>query len=87
VNFEPNTTLLWARIERELSVYLTDLWRAGAIKGEKPEQAFYVKCDAETNPPEGRDAGQTITEIGLAPSMPAEFVAVRIVLHTGIEPR
>jgi len=87
VNFEPNTTLLWARIERELSVYLTGLWRAGAIKGEKPEQAFYVKCDAETNPPEGRDAGQTITEIGLAPSMPAEFVAVRIVLHTGIEPR
>jgi hypothetical protein len=87
VNFEPNTMMLWTRIERELSTYLTELWRAGAIKGEKPEQAFYIKCDAETNPPESRDAGQTITEIGLAPSKPAEFVAVRVVLHTGVEPR
>jgi phage tail sheath protein FI len=87
VNFEPNTMMLWTRIERELSTYLTELWRAGAIKGEKAADAFYIKCDAETNPPASRDAGQTITEIGLAPTQPAEFVAVRVVLHTGVEPR
>ena len=87
VNFEPNTPSLWTRIESELSTYLTELWRAGAIKGGRPEQAFYVKCDAETNPAEVREAGQTIMELGLAPGLPAEFVALRIVLHTGTQPR
>jgi phage tail sheath protein FI len=76
--FEPNTPQLWVRIQRELSAYLTQLWRAGALKGETPEQAFYVKCDAETNPPEIREVGKVVTEIGFAPSSPAEFIFVRI---------
>ena len=76
--FEPNTPQLWVRIQRELSAYLTDLWQAGALKRETPEQAFYVKCDAETNPPENRERGQVVTEIGFAPSSPAEFIFVRI---------
>jgi phage tail sheath protein FI len=46
--------------------------------GTAPEQAFYVKCDEETNPPEVVDAGQLIVEIGLAPVKPAEFVIFRI---------
>ena len=45
---------------------------------EYAEQAFYVKCDAETNPPENREYGKVFTEIGLAPSFPAEFIVVRI---------
>jgi hypothetical protein len=77
--FEPNTPGLWVRIQRELNTYLTGLWRAGGLKGQTPEQAFYVKCDAETNPPEVREAGQVVTEIGLAPGAPAEFIVVRIV--------
>ena len=46
--------------------------------GATPEQAFFVKCDEETNPPEVIDAGQLIVEIGLAPVKPAEFVIFRI---------
>ncbi|MBD2358702.1 phage tail sheath family protein [Tolypothrix sp. FACHB-123] len=76
--FEPNTPQLWVRIQRELSGYLTQLWRAGALKGETPEQAFYVKCDAEINPPASREIGNVFTEIGFAPSSPAEFIFVRI---------
>lgn len=76
--FEPNTPQLWVRIQRELSAYLTQLWRVGALKGETPEQAFYVKCDAEINPPESREMGNVFTEIGFAPSSPAEFIFVRI---------
>ncbi|MDB9327573.1 phage tail sheath subtilisin-like domain-containing protein [Nodularia spumigena CS-590/02] len=76
--FEPNTPQLWVRIQRELSGYLTQLWRVGALKGETPEQAFYVKCDAEINPPESREMGNVFTEIGFAPSLPAEFIFVRI---------
>lgn len=79
--FESNTPQLRTRIERELSEYLRGLWRLGALQGRTPEQAFYVKCDAEINPPNG-PAEQVVTEIGLAPIAPAEFVVVRIVHRT-----
>jgi hypothetical protein len=71
------------RIQRELSIYLTQLWQAGALQGSIPEQAFYVKCDAETNAPESREVGQVVTEIGLAMSAPAEFLVVRIIHRAG----
>jgi phage tail sheath protein FI len=79
--FEPNTPPLWNRIQRELSTCLTQLWRQGALKGETQDQAFYVKCDATTNLPENREYGKVFTEIGLAPSFPAEFITVQITLQ------
>ncbi|MEW6211584.1 MAG: phage tail sheath subtilisin-like domain-containing protein [Acidobacteriota bacterium] len=81
--FEPNTVLLWARIQRELTTYLSKLFRDGALRGATEAEAFYVKCDAETNPPERRDAGEVATEIGLAPMSPAEFIVVRIIHRVG----
>ncbi len=76
--FEPNTPGLRIRIERELDTYFHGLWLRGALKGDSPEQAFFVKCDAETNSADNRD-GSVVTEIGLAPIVPAEFVVLRIV--------
>jgi uncharacterized protein len=78
VVFEPNDHRLWKRVQRTISSFLTLVWRNGALMGETPEKAFYVKCDAETNPPEVVDAGQLVVEIGLAPVKPAEFVIFRI---------
>ena len=78
VVFEPNDEKLWKRVTRDISAFLLRLWRQGALFGSTPEQAFYVKCDAETNPPEVIDAGQLIVEIGMAPVKPAEFVIFRI---------
>jgi phage tail sheath protein FI len=78
VVFEPNDHRLWKRVQRTIASFLTLLWRNGALMGVSPEQAFYVKCDDETNPPEVIDAGQLVVEIGLAPSKPAEFVIFRI---------
>ncbi len=78
VVFEPNDHRLWKRVQRTISSFLTLLWRNGALMGTAPEQAFYVKCDEETNPPEVIDAGQLVVEIGLAPVKPAEFVIFRI---------
>lgn len=77
--FDPNGPLLWLRIQRELSFHLETFWQAGALQGETRQQAFYVKCDEETNPPESRETGQVVTEIGFAPNAPAEFIIVRIV--------
>lgn len=79
--FEPNDPRLWARIGRELTAYCEGLYAAGALKGASAEEAYFVRCDLDTNPPEVRERGELIAELGLAPSVPNEFVVVRIV-HT-----
>lgn len=78
VVFEPNDFDLWQRIRRTVGAFLLRLWRDGALFGASPEQAFYVKCDEETNPPEVIDAGQVVIEVGVAPVKPAEFIIFRI---------
>jgi phage tail sheath protein FI len=83
VAFETHDSALWGRIERELTAYLEDLFRRGALRGATAEEAFYVKCDAETNPLEGREQGRVVTEIGLAPASPNEFVVVYVVHEAG----
>ena len=76
--FEPNTSDLWAKIVRNVSAFLTNVWSSGALFGNTPDQAFYVKCDDETNPPRIRDLGQVVTEIGVSVVKPAEFVIFRL---------
>lgn len=83
VVFEPNDSTLWARVRRDVTSFLRVVWRSGALFGDTPEQAFYVKCDEELNPPEIRDLGQLIIEVGLAPVKPAEFVIFRITQWVG----
>jgi phage tail sheath protein FI len=78
VVFEPNDQNLWGRVTRDVSAFLKMVWRTGALFGTSPDKAFYVKCDAETNPPEARDVGQLLVEVGIAPVKPAEFVIFRI---------
>jgi phage tail sheath protein FI len=83
VVFEPNDPNLWSRIILNITAFLTILWRNGALFGLTPQEAFYVKCDEELNPPEVRDLGQVVTEIGVAIVRPAEFVIFRITQSTG----
>jgi phage tail sheath protein FI len=83
VVFEPNDADLWARVRRDVGAFLTGVWRSGALFGLTPEQAFFVKCDEELNPPDVRDRGQLIIEIGLAPVKPAEFVIFRLSQYAG----
>lgn len=78
VVFEPNDQSLWAKIVRNVTAFLTTVWQDGALFGSTPQEAFYVKCDEETNPPEDRDLGRVTTEIGVAIVRPAEFVIFRI---------
>ena len=76
--FEPNDTDLHARLSRSVTAFLLGLWRDGALVGATPAQAFYVKCDAETNPSDLVDQGIVTIEIGAAPVKPAEFVVIRV---------
>jgi len=83
VVFEPNTLTLWKSIRRDISAFLTRMWRDGALMGATPEEAFFVQCDEETNPPESIDAGLVVAVIGIAPVKPAEFIVFRIGQHAG----
>jgi phage tail sheath protein FI len=78
VVFEPNTPELWAKIRRNITAFLLTVWDSGALFGNTQAEAFYVRCDESTNPPEVRDLGQVVTEIGVAVVKPAEFVIFRI---------
>jgi hypothetical protein len=77
--FEPNNFQLWFRIEREVSAYCESLLQQGALQGRNPQEAFYIKCDEETNPLEVQDRGEVVTEVGLAPITPSEFIVVQLV--------
>ena len=81
--FEPNDQALWARMRRTISAFLVGEWLKGALFGLTPDEAFYVKCDSETNPAETIDAGQVVCEIGVAPVKPAEFVIFRLAQYSG----
>lgn len=83
VVFEPNDPSLWAKITRNITAFLTNVWRDGALLGNTPQEAFYVKCDAETNPPEVRELGRVVTEIGVAVVKPAEFVIFKVSQWSG----
>jgi phage tail sheath protein FI len=81
--FEPNDSRLWIRIQRGLTVFLSTLQQEGALQGTTAPEGFYVKCDAENNPPDLRALGRVVIEIGLAPLSPSEFIVVRIVRRAG----
>lgn len=76
--FEPNNFSLWQQLKRDITNFLMGPYRDGALFGATPDQAFYVKCDSETNPPDVIDRGMVIIEVGICPVKPAEFVVFRI---------
>ena len=76
--FETNTPLLWKTLTRQVTSFLMDLWREGYFQGRTPEEAFFVKCDEETNPEEIRDVGVVVIECGIAPVRPAEFISFKV---------
>ncbi|MGW1169814.1 phage tail sheath family protein [Streptomyces sp. NPDC002550] len=78
VVFEPNDDRLWSSIRRNVTAFLTEEWRRGALFGRTAEEAFYVKCDRDNNPQTSIDQGRVVCEIGVCPVKPAEFVVFRL---------
>lgn len=76
--FEPNDYTLWGSLRRDIGAFLTNVWRDGGLLGRTPEEAFFVKCDEETNPPEVRNEGQIVAIVGLSVVRPAEFVIFKL---------
>jgi uncharacterized protein len=76
--FEPNGELLWANVRRTISDFLLNEFQMGALLGDKPEKAYFVKCDRTTMTQNDLDNGRLVCLIGVAPLRPAEFVIFRI---------
>ena len=70
----------WLTIVRGITSVLLEAWRGGGLKGVTADEAFRVKCDDETNPPEDRDLGRVTCVIEFAPATPMEFITLRIAL-------
>lgn len=81
--FEPNDSTLWAKLRLNIAAFLMTQFRQGALKGATPAEAFYVRCDSQTNPQSVIDQGQVVVEVGYAPQKPAEFVRVRMAQWDG----
>jgi phage tail sheath protein FI len=78
VVFEPNDQNLWSQIRLNLGAFMQGLFLEGAFQGTSPQQAYFVKCDAENNPQSSIDLGIVNILVGFAPLYPAEFVVIQI---------
>ncbi|HEY6389812.1 MAG TPA: phage tail sheath subtilisin-like domain-containing protein, partial [Bryobacteraceae bacterium] len=76
--FEPNGEQLWANVRRTVSDFLLNEWQTGALLGEKPEKAYFVRCDRSTMTQNDLDNGRLVCLVGVAPLRPAEYVIFRI---------
>ncbi len=76
--FEPNGDLLWANVRRTVSDFLLNEFQNGALLGDKPEKAYFVRCDRSTMTQNDLDNGRLVCLIGVAALRPAEFVIFRI---------
>jgi Bacteriophage tail sheath protein len=83
---EPNNELLWAKIRLVIWAFMNDLFLKGAFQGIKPDQAFFVKCDAETTTQDDIDNGIVNILVGFAPLKPAEFVIIKLQQLSGQVP-
>lgn len=76
--FEPNGEALWANVRATVRDFLVNEWANGALLGDKPEKAFFVRCDRSTMTQNDLDNGRLVCLVGVAPLKPAEFVIFRI---------
>ena len=83
VVFESNGPQLWDNVRRTVEDFLFNEWKMGALLGDKPEKAYFVRCDRSTMTQNDLDNGRLVCLIGVAPVRPAEFVIFRIGQWTG----
>ena len=78
ITFEPNNQNTWEIVRRRVTEFLAGLHQQGMLAGGNLEEAFFVKCDAETNPADQVDNGMLLCDIGVAPVHPAEFIMISL---------
>ena len=80
--FDTNGPQLWLAFTRSITSVLLQAYRAGALKGARPHEAFHITCDSTTNPPEQIDQGMVVCNIDVAPAFPMEFIHLRVAVSS-----
>ena len=78
VVFEPNEEPTWDQVRQTVGAFLYGQWQRGVLKGDRPQDAFFVECDRTTMTQDDLDNGRLVAVVGVAPVRPAEFVVLRI---------
>jgi phage tail sheath protein FI len=81
--FQPNDNAFWRRVQRRFEDVLGSLYLQGAFAGDTQSEAFQVTADSSVNTPVTVSSGQFIVEIAIAPSLPLEFLTVRLLQEGG----
>jgi uncharacterized protein len=81
--FESNDERLWGRLRTSIGVFLNEYRNQGGLRGETPEQAFFVKVDADNNTPQSIANGEVNIQVGVALEYPAEFIVITLSQRTG----
>jgi Phage tail sheath protein subtilisin-like domain/TIR domain len=81
--FERSNTRTWTRLKSSVEIALDTLWRKGAFVGANANEAFYVRCDDEINPPDLAAAGRVRVELGVALKVPGQFVRMYVEQPSG----
>lgn len=82
--FEPVSESLWNRIRLSADAFLHELFRQGAFQGATPSQAYFVKCDRETNTQSDIEQGLINLRVGFAPLRPADFIVLAVRLSGAV---
>jgi hypothetical protein len=76
--FEPNDWRTRTRLALVIGSFLQELWNRGAFAGDTPEQGYFIRCTDANNPPDARARGELVIDIGVAPTVPFEFIVLRV---------
>jgi hypothetical protein len=79
ITFEPNNERTWGVVRTRITEFLADLHGRGMFTGGNADEAYFVRCDAENNPPDQVDNGILLCDVGVAPVSPAEFMMISLV--------
>lgn len=80
--FQNNGPALWAKVVQSLEGFLTRDWLSGSLHGKTKDEAYFVQCNSTTMTQNDLDNGRLVIVVGFAPVQPAEFVVIRITIHT-----
>lgn len=76
---DANDETLWASVRASVDTFMLGLFRAGAVRGQTPRDAYFVRCGVnQTMTQADVDAGRLTVAVGFAPLKPAEFVVLQV---------
>ena len=83
--FEPNNAPTWESVRVAIDNYLHSLWRQGALMGNTPAEAYFVRIGKGiTMTDDDITSGKMIVKIGMAAVRPAEFILLEFTQRVGL---